>query len=122
MTQLPANSAGMFRLFRNADAVLMSRITQLVSQADRDASENFDKPSCLAAALSIALSCAFTNLTLFLTYRLQLNHSSVINRVKKAHTDPTTPINARILTISVSPDTAGEYIPIMNCIFAAKKD
>ncbi|KAI8612282.1 TFIIH subunit Tfb4/p34 [Chytriomyces sp. MP71] len=47
-----------------------------------------------------------------------------INRVKKTATDPAAAAHfqSRILVVSVSPDAPAEYIPIMNAIFAAKKE
>lgn len=42
-----------------------------------------------------------------------------INRIEKD--DVTPPLKARILVLSVSGETSTQYIPIMNCIFAAQK-
>lgn len=42
-----------------------------------------------------------------------------INRVSK--TDDEGHIKPRILVLSVSPDSAYQYIPLMNCIFSAQK-
>ncbi|KAJ3246127.1 RNA polymerase II transcription factor B subunit 4 [Chytriomyces hyalinus] len=94
------NSIGMYKQFKQTDDVIAHKLVQLLSDSKSvpaDASS-----SCVASALSIALS--------------------YINRIKKTNTDSTIPIQARILVISVSPDSPHEYIPIMNTIFAAKKD
>ncbi|KAI9331361.1 TFIIH subunit Tfb4/p34 [Obelidium mucronatum] len=95
-------TGGMFKLFKQVDDVLVRRVSALLDKADLDNPRNYTKPSCLASALSIALS--------------------FVNRVKRFHKDPTSTIQARILTLSVSPDSPTEYISLMNCIFAAKKD
>ncbi|ORY38671.1 transcription factor Tfb4 [Rhizoclosmatium globosum] len=95
------NTGGMYKQFKVVDDVLVQKLQQLLD-FDRDSEENYNKQSCLAGALSLSLS--------------------FINRVKRQHTDPASTIQARILTLSVSPDSPSEYIPIMNCIFAAKKD
>lgn len=42
-----------------------------------------------------------------------------INRIEKD--DVTPPLKSRILVLSVSGETSAQYIPIMNCIFAAQK-
>jgi hypothetical protein len=44
---------------------------------------------------------------------------SDINRLSKDET--LAPFKARILVLSVSGETSVQYIPIMNCIFAAQK-
>lgn len=43
-----------------------------------------------------------------------------INRLSKDESLP--PMKARILVVSVSGETSSQYIPIMNCIFAAQKN
>ncbi|KAJ3221811.1 RNA polymerase II transcription factor B subunit 4, partial [Chytriomyces hyalinus] len=94
------NNIGMYKQFKQTDDVIAHKLVQLLSDSKSvpaDASS-----SCVASAMSIALS--------------------YINRIKKTNTDSTIPIQARILVISVSPDSPHEYIPIMNTIFAAKKD
>ncbi|KAJ3009351.1 UNVERIFIED_CONTAM: RNA polymerase II transcription factor B subunit 4, partial [Siphonaria sp. JEL0065] len=95
-------TGGMFKQFKQVDDVLIARVRTLLNEVDRDAPENYSKPSCLASGISIALS--------------------FINRVKQHHNDPASHIQARILSLSVTPDSPSEYIPLMNCIFAAKKD
>lgn len=42
-----------------------------------------------------------------------------INRIRKL--DDLGHIKPRILILSVSPDSAQQYIPLMNCIFSAQK-
>ncbi|EGG01701.1 uncharacterized protein MELLADRAFT_110826 [Melampsora larici-populina 98AG31] len=44
-----------------------------------------------------------------------------INRVTKEETRPKDSLKPRILIISISPDSPGQYIPMMNCIFSAQK-
>ncbi|KAH9821046.1 TFIIH subunit Tfb4/p34 [Melampsora americana] len=44
-----------------------------------------------------------------------------INRVTKDESKPKDSIKPRILMISISPDSPGQYIPMMNCIFSAQK-
>ena len=46
---------------------------------------------------------------------------SYINRHHKAAEAQGSALSARVLVISVSPDAAWQYIPIMNTIFSAQK-
>lgn len=46
---------------------------------------------------------------------------SDINRLGKDNDKKKDPLKPRVLMISISPDSPGQYIPMMNCIFAAQK-
>jgi hypothetical protein len=72
----------------------------------------------IAGSLSLALSCKFSTASIGRTLKQGYNPTD-IHRSKKG--DENSSLQTRILVLSVSPDAPSQYIPIMNCIFGAKK-
>ncbi|ANB13856.1 TFIIH/NER complex subunit TFB4 [Sugiyamaella lignohabitans] len=87
----------MYRQFREVDEAVVGELDRLVSSATEKSVRSTQ--SAVSGALSLAL-----------TY---------INRVNSNEDEVKT--HARILLVSVSGDLSSQYIPTMNCIFAAQK-
>ncbi|KAI8802445.1 TFIIH subunit Tfb4/p34 [Cladochytrium replicatum] len=87
--------ANVYQQFRETDGIIVEKLRELMNTDKGSA----DGTTMIAGAWSLAL-----------TY---------INRIRRE--DETRTTQARVLTISVSPDAADQYIPIMNCIFSAQK-
>ena len=87
----------MYRAFNNVKSSVTRNLQQLLSQQSR--SKVIPNGTQLAGALSLGL-----------TYINRLTIDS-----------PLLPPSARILVVSTSADSKGQYIPIMNAIFAAQK-
>ncbi|KAJ3197484.1 RNA polymerase II transcription factor B subunit 4 [Irineochytrium annulatum] len=85
-----------YKQFRYADDALMQRLKGLTKEFEHGSRQ---ESTLIAGSISLALS--------------------YINRVKRKAEG--TPLQGRILTISVSSDGSAQYIPMMNCIFAAQK-
>ena len=87
----------MYRAFNLVKSHVTRNLQHLLSQ--EHSSKSFPNGTQLAGALSLGLT--YIN-------RLQIN-------------SPLLPPSARILIVSTSSDSKGQYIPIMNSIFAAQK-
>lgn len=91
--------ATMYRSFRVVDDAISADLSKLFDSLQPALGHGEKGTSMIAGALSMALA--------------------YINRIVKA--DDVGHIKPRILIVSVSPDSAYQYIPIMNCIFSAQK-
>lgn len=103
-----SSSSSSYQTFRIVDESIARGLRRLhddeLERGDGDAVDALlDRPVAFSGAISKALC-----------------H---INRLSKAEQSMTTtaPLRARILVLSVSGETSSQYIPIMNCIFAAQK-
>ena len=99
--------------FRRLDDTVTARIAALLA-ADLDPAQ----PSALVGALTKALCCPCSLSLLRLS-----SHSppTDINRLSLGQAPKDEVSDPRILVLSVSPDLATSYIPIMNSIFSAQK-
>lgn len=99
-----AHAQSMYRQFRDVDESVYKAIGELMEKTPEENEIKTDKVSKKRnASLSGALSLA-------LTY---------INKISMVSDDVR--LKSRILVISVMDDMASQYIPTMNCIFAAQK-
>lgn len=99
-----AHAQSMYRQFRDVDESVYRAIGELMEKTPEENGMGGDKPKKKRnASLSGALSLA-------LTY---------INKVSMVSEDVR--LKSRVLIISVMDDMASQYIPTMNCIFAAQK-
>lgn len=90
----------MYPHFQVVTDQIISNLQKLLSDTNTDfLKKDMGTSSTITGALSIALC--------------------YINRILK--TDEDGLIKPRILVLSVSPDSAYQYIPLMNCIFSAQK-
>ncbi|KAI8889870.1 transcription factor Tfb4, partial [Backusella circina FSU 941] len=93
-------NANMYPHFQVVSDQIVSNLQKMLSNTDTDfLKRDMGSSSTITGALSMALC--------------------YINRVTKA--DEEGHIKPRILVLSVSPDSAYQYIPLMNCIFSAQK-
>ncbi|TPX59962.1 hypothetical protein SpCBS45565_g07620 [Spizellomyces sp. 'palustris'] len=90
----PANT---YKQFFDVNQAVIKTLKDLITQSKSP--EDIDDKSMLAGSLSLA--------------------QTYINRIRRAN-DPT-PLQSRILILSVSPDLPSQYIATMNCIFAAQR-
>ncbi|RUS26970.1 TFIIH subunit Tfb4/p34 [Jimgerdemannia flammicorona] len=95
-------TAGLKKLFKDVDTPQAYQDKARYETDRKGSSHNFP--------LSAGTSMISGSLSMALCY---------INRITKS--DDLGRIKPRILAISVSPDSAFQYIPIMNCIFSAQK-
>ncbi|KAI8848972.1 TFIIH subunit Tfb4/p34, partial [Chytridium lagenaria] len=89
-------SGNIYKQFREVDDVIMDHLKSL----DFELSDSVNGSSLVAGAISQALS--------------------YINRLRKS-TEGASNLESRVLLMSVSSDGSTQYIPMMNCIFAAQK-
>lgn len=68
---------------------------------------------------SIVLYACFGRKSISDPLTVPFRFTSDVNRISKDESVP--PMKARILVMSVSGEASHQYIPIMNCIFAAQK-
>ncbi|KAJ3092229.1 RNA polymerase II transcription factor B subunit 4 [Quaeritorhiza haematococci] len=94
----PKKPANAYKDFWHVDQQVIKQMKALITGDSGVLAPNTNK-TALAAALSRAL-----------TY---------VNRMKKMN--DLTDVQARVLIISVSPDSPSQYIPLMNSIFSAQK-
>ncbi|KAI8928050.1 transcription factor Tfb4 [Entophlyctis helioformis] len=94
----PKKPANVYKQFFDVDNHVVKRLKQLAMDESANSDSQGVRPSRLAGALSLALSY-----------------------INKARSVSGPDLQSRILVVSVSPDGPGQYIPIMNCIFAAQK-
>lgn len=92
------HDANSYQKFKSVDDAIASQLRRFEKQAEYKAGLQ-DKSATLASCLSKALC--------------------YVNRINKDDALPT--LRARILVLSVSGEASHQYIPIMNCIFAAQK-
>lgn len=100
----------MYKQFRVVNEAVMDQLEDLISKTtekditSKDGGEGVSDTSMISGALSMALA--------------------YINRQTGGDvptTEESSAIKARILLVSVCSDLAAQYVPIMNCIFAAQK-
>ncbi|KAI8593556.1 RNA polymerase II transcription factor B subunit 4 [Geranomyces variabilis] len=94
----PSKPANVYKQFFDVDRAVVSKLKELVDDT-RSNSVDHENRSMVAGSLALALS--------------------YINRIKRANENNT--VQSRILILSISPDLPSQYIPTMNCIFAAQK-
>jgi transcription initiation factor TFIIH subunit 3 len=93
-------NANMYPHFQVVTDQIVSNLQKLLSSTDTEfLKKDMGSSPTITGALSMALC--------------------YINRVTKL--DDEGHIKPRILVLSVSPDSAYQYIPLMNCIFSAQK-
>lgn len=95
-----SKDASTYQTFRIVDDAVSHRVKKLMDFEGKDVMSG--QPTGTVSALAKALC-----------------H---INRVTKDETKTKDSIKPRILMISISPDSPGQYIPMMNCIFSAQKN
>ncbi|KAI9844987.1 MAG: RNA polymerase II transcription factor B subunit 4 [Sclerophora amabilis] len=121
-SSIKANDANKYRPFRCIEDEVLSNLRQLISETD-PSSLNAQDSTTMAGALSLALAYinkqtlaqADTSGTTITNPTTASGSSS-----RDAEFGPSG-LQSRILIISVSGDQADQYIPIMNCIFAAQR-
>ncbi|KAJ3188326.1 RNA polymerase II transcription factor B subunit 4 [Gaertneriomyces sp. JEL0708] len=91
--QKPANA---YKQFYDADVGMTNTLRSLVSKSCDQSNR-----SMIAGAISLALA--------------------YINKLRQARELAQISLHARIVIFSISADASAQYIPIMNCIFAAQK-
>lgn len=94
-----AHAQSMYRQFRNVDESVYRVIGELLGKTPEVETQKKERNASLSGALSLALA--------------------YINKVCSLSNDVR--MKSRILVISVTDDMASQYIPTMNCIFAAQK-
>ena len=94
------NGHTMYRQFREINDIVLSQLDLLLEEETHKGHHLNESSSAISGALSLAL--AYTNRVCDLSYE-------------------NTKMSSRILLLSVSGDLASQYIPAMNCIFAAQK-
>ncbi|KZT42446.1 transcription factor Tfb4 [Sistotremastrum suecicum HHB10207 ss-3] len=93
-----------YQPFKTLDAALTERIREEMPQPSTS-SEAEELPVALVGALAKALCCKIIQAT----------------KVEAPSDTPVVMPESRILIVSVSPDAAASYIPLMNSIFSAQK-
>ncbi|KAJ1564021.1 RNA polymerase II transcription factor B subunit 4, partial [Nowakowskiella sp. JEL0078] len=96
--ELNLRRGNMYQAFKDSNDSVISELKRLVLENSDPGNE--PGSSMIASAWSLGLSCTL---------------------MKKKFEAESEQINARILTISLSSDSSIQYIPMMNCIFAAQK-
>ncbi|KAK9462421.1 TFIIH subunit Tfb4/p34 [Lipomyces oligophaga] len=99
----------MYRQFRVVDETVLSQLDELLNDQTRTGHPDIDstpKVSPISGALSSAL--AYVNRMIY-------------TGNPSGSEEMTSSMRARILVVSISSDLAAQYVPIMNCIFAAQK-
>ncbi|KAK9330798.1 TFIIH subunit Tfb4/p34 [Lipomyces starkeyi] len=98
------NDASMYRQFRVVNESVMKQLDLLLlgtSASDIEHNGTISDTTLISGALSTALA--------------------YINRLVGGVNDNGPKVRARIMVVSVCSDLASQYVPIMNCIFAAQK-
>ncbi|KAF9520291.1 hypothetical protein BS47DRAFT_749609 [Hydnum rufescens UP504] len=93
--------ANTYQPFKTVDTIVSSRIMEEMESI----SDSIDSPTGLVGALSKGLC----------------HINRVINPATRSSIESSSPLDPRMLILSVSPDMSTSYIPIMNTIFAAQK-
>ncbi|MCJ1258100.1 General transcription factor IIH subunit 3 [Lignoscripta atroalba] len=120
------DDANKYRPFRLVEEALFSAISTLLSSTVPDSLIN-NPTTSIAGALTLALT--YTNkqtLLLSTSASSSTGPSSTAGPINPNGNDGLDPsrhlaLQSRILILSVSGDLAHQYIPIMNCIFAAQR-
>ncbi|KZS93953.1 transcription factor Tfb4 [Sistotremastrum niveocremeum HHB9708] len=105
-----------YQPFKTLDAALTERIREEMPQPSNssEAEEPLPVPVALVGALAKALCCKSS------TY-CNFNRIIQATKVEAPSDTPLVMPESRILIVSVSPDAAASYIPLMNSIFSAQK-
>ncbi|KAI9761240.1 MAG: hypothetical protein M4579_001160 [Chaenotheca gracillima] len=122
LTAKSVNDANKYRPFRLVEDEVLSNLRHLISDTDASTLDGHDS-TAMAGAMSLAL--AYINRQIL----LQADRTGTMNADPSSTGDMSgqdpdanlTGLQSRILVISVSSDQADQYIPIMNCIFAAQR-
>lgn len=108
------DDANKYRPFRLIQETLLTSLTHLLSTTSPHSLPN-NPTTAIAGALTLALT--HINKT-----TLSLSPTPTANQTTANPDTPSKPVlTSRILILSVSGDLAAQYIPIMNCIFAAQR-
>ncbi|POW12390.1 hypothetical protein PSHT_08121 [Puccinia striiformis] len=128
-TSQPSGSrdANTYQSFRILNDSIVNGVKQLAAQTQSDSMAGSKKKIPISMAGSIRVS---SHASFFVSteqpgiVRHWPKHSVDlldINRVAREHDSKKDSLSARILILSVSSDAPGQYIPMMNCIFSARK-
>ena len=116
------DDANKYRPFLLIEQALMTNLRKLIDDTS-PTSLSHTNTTLLAGALTLSLSYINKH-TLALSSNPTSNPASTATSTTNSGKDPSSPaatLQSRILVISVSSDLSFQYIPIMNCIFAAQR-
>lgn len=122
-TKTKANDANKYRPFHLVEDEVTANVSSLLSSVTEDDMVHADS-TMMAGALSLAL--AYINKQT-LAYSESNGGAGVSSTgtgegaASRDAEDGKLGLQSRILVVSVSSDTALQYIPVMNCIFAAQR-
>ncbi len=122
------NDANKYRPFRQVEDNVMSNLRALIDSTKSESDLTRTSPTMMAGALTLALAYINRQMTAYAesnggTGTLNATGDMLDPRDAAASLNDhgTKGLQSRILVISVSSDVALQYIPIMNCIFAAQR-